>query len=236
MQTADKACGKIYIAGIICTGMSSKPGFLDGEKDMPMNHTIIREEDLMPSKKRKYALDKIESIAKEAAVVAYTVLALDCDYSVSLIDDPTIIEDGLFDTKDNIIMLNLARLEPFPPGTLIIEMEDPDQDENFRLVMKICYIIFHEMRHRYQKRAVEIYTLNKMLGGKMFKPLESDKKCELWLKEMQETGETTDIEEDCDDFAYYLTSRYPIELPMTRTNRRLGAMKRKYDKMEIPDS
>ena len=190
----------------------------------------------MPSKKRKYTLDKIESIAKEAAVVAYTVLGLDCDYSVSLIDDPTIIEDGLFDTKDNIIMLNLARLEPFPPGTLIIEMEDPDQDEDFRLVMKICYIIFHEMRHRYQKRAVEIYTLNKMLGGKMFKPLESDKKCELWLKEMQETGETTDIEEDCDDFAYYLTSRYPIELPMTRTNKRLGVMKRKYDKVEIPDS
>ena len=36
MQTSDKACGKIYIDGIICTGMSSKPGFLDGEKDMPI--------------------------------------------------------------------------------------------------------------------------------------------------------------------------------------------------------
>ena len=69
----------------------------------------------------------------------------------------------------------------------------------------------------------------------MFKPLESDKKCELWLKEMQEDGEDQDIEGDSDDFAYYLTNRYPVELPMTRTNRRLGVMKRKYDKVEITE-
>ena len=190
----------------------------------------------------KYALDKIESIAKEAAVVAYTVLGLDCDYSVSLIDDPTIIEDGLFDTKDNIIMLNLAQLEPFPPGATIVEIEDPAVDEDFRLFLKICYIVFHEMRHLYQKRAVEIYTLNKMMGSKMIKLLESDRKCELWIEEMQraeknaDNEEKPDIEEDCDDFAYYLTNRYPITLPMMRTNRRLGAMKRKYDKVEIPES
>ena len=47
--------------------------------------------------------------------------------------------------------------------------------------------------------------------------------------------EEPDIEEDCDDFAYYLTNRYPIELPMMRTNRRLGVMKRKYDNVEIPE-
>lgn len=194
----------------------------------------------MPSKKRKYTLDRIELIAKKAAAVAYTVLGLDCDYSVTLIDDPSIIEDGLFNTKDNIIMLNLAQLEPFPPGTFGNE-NDPALDEAFRLVMKICYIIFHEMRHLYQKRAVEIYTLNKMMGSKMFKPLESDKKCELWLHEMQiaeknaDIDEEPDIEEDCDDFAYYLTNRYPIELPMMRTNRRLGVMKRKYDNVEIPE-
>ena len=183
----------------------------------------------------KYDPDRIKSIAKEAAAVAYKVLGLDCNYSVALIDDPSIIEDGIFKTKDNIIMLNLARLEPYPAGTLIIEMEDPDNDEDFRLAMKICFIVFHEMRHLYQKRAVEIYTINKMMGGKMFKPLESDKKCELWLKEMQEDGEDQDIEGDSDDFAYYLTNRYPVELPMTRTNRRLGVMKRKYDKGEIPE-
>lgn len=182
-----------------------------------------------------YTPDRIEFIAKEAAAVAYTVLGLDCNYSLTLIDDPAITEDGLFDTKDNTIMLNLARLEPFPPGTLIVEMEDPAHDEEFRLVMKISYIVFHEMRRLYQKRTVEIYTLNKKAGRRMFKPLESDKKCELWLKEMQESGEKTDIEEDSDDFAYYLTNRYPISLPMLRTNRRLGAMKRKYDKVEIPE-
>ena len=166
--------------------------------------------------------------------MAYTVLGLDCEYSVTLIDDPSIIEDGLFDTKDNSIMLNLAQLNPFPPGTFGNE-DNSALDEDFRLVMKICYIIYHEMRHLYQKRAVEIYTINKMMGGKMLKPLESDKKCELWLMEIQEPGENTDIEEDSDDFAYYLTNRYPIKLPMMRTNRRLGAMKRKYNKVEIPE-
>ena len=187
-----------------------------------------------------YALDRIELIAKKASAVAYTVLGLDCDYSVSLIDDPSIIEDGLFNTKDNIIMLNLAQLEPFLPGATIVEIEDPALDEAFRLVMKICYIVFYEMRHLYQKRAVKIYTLNKMMGSKMIKLLESDRKCELWIEGMQiaeknaDIDEEPDIEEDCDDFAYYLTNRYPIELPMTRTNRRLGAMKRKYDKVEIP--
>ena len=64
---------------------------------------------------------------------------------------------------------------------------------------------------------------------------ESDKKCELWLKEMQAPGPDQDIEADANDFAYYLTNRYPISLPMQRTNRRLGMMKRKYDKVEIPD-
>ena len=94
----------------------------------------------MPSKKRKYNLDRIEFIAKKAAAVAYTVLGLDCDYSVSLIDDPSIIEDGLFNTKDNIIMLNLAQLEPFLPGATFVEIEDPAVDEDFRLFLKICYI------------------------------------------------------------------------------------------------
>ena len=43
-----------------------------------------------------------------------------------------------------------------------------------------------------------------------------------------------DIEADANDFAYYLSNRYPIRLPMLRTSRRLGAFKRKYDKVEIP--
>ena len=47
--------------------------------------------------------------------------------------------------------------------------------------------------------------------------------------------EQPDIEADANDFAYYLSNRYPIQLPMQRTSRRLGAMKRKYDKVEIPE-
>ena len=77
--------------------------------------------------------------------------------------------------------------------------------------------------------------INKSLGGGRTVPaLESDKKCALWLNEMRSPAPNQDIEEDAEDFAYYLSNRYPIQLPMQRTNRRIAAMKRKYDKIEIP--
>ena len=80
----------------------------------------------------------------------------------------------------------------------------------------------------------------RFLGAKSIKLLESDKKCSLWEQELQQDilgeGEGTEIEADANDFAYYLTNRYPSNLPMLQTNRRLGAMKRKYDKVEIPDT
>ena len=90
------------------------------------------------------------------------------------------------------------------------------------------------MRHLYQKRVVEAYTINKKLGGRLVPQPESDKKCELWLAEMKNPAPNQDIEEDANDFAYYLSNRYPIELPMLRTSRRLGVMKRRYNKVGIP--
>ena len=188
--------------------------------------------------------DKISNAAKNAAYVAYTVLGLDCPYSVEFISKPELPFDGLLSHKENSIQLNLSHLEPFsqsvmPAGDLKSE-EDYELDENYRHTMKICSVVFHEMRHLYQKRAVEIYHVNRFLGAKSIKPLESEKKCSLWEQELQQyilgEGEGTDIEADANDFAYYLTNRYPSNLPMLQTNRRLGAMKRKYDKVEIPET
>ena len=183
---------------------------------------------------------RIENVAKRAAKVAYTVLGLDCPYSISLIDDPNVDEDARLDTQGNVIQINLAKLEPFPAEAIVgapenMSEEDQRVDEDYRHIMKVCSLVFHEMRHLYQKQAVTAYTINKTLGGKSVQQPESDKKCELWLSEMQAPGPDQDIEEDANDFAYYLTNRYPINLPMLRTNRRLGVMKRKYDKVEIPD-
>ena len=42
---------------------------------------------------------QIEYYAKDAGRVAYAVLGLDCDYSISLIDDPTICLHNVVDTK-----------------------------------------------------------------------------------------------------------------------------------------
>ena len=181
----------------------------------------------------------IEACAKKAAKAAYAVLGLDCDYSIVFIHDPTIQEDASLDTQKNEIQINLALLKPFSteimPAPEDMTEEDKQIDENYRHMMKIFFLVYHEMRHLYQKCAVNVYLINQRLGESVLRPLESDKKCALWLSEMQAPGPNQDIEEDADDFAYYLTNRYPVQLPMLRTNRRLAAMKRKYDKMEIEE-
>ena len=132
----------------------------------------------------------IENTAKKAACIAYTVLGLDCSYSIALINDPTLTVDGQLDTQENIIQLNLAALKPFPPDAMVgqdekMSEEDLWIDEDFRHILKVCVVVLHEMRHLYQKRAVEAYTINKRLGGRMAPQPESDKTCELWLREMQ---------------------------------------------------
>lgn len=188
---------------------------------------------------------KIENIAHNAARVAYTVLGLDCQYSIAFIEDPELSFDGLLDTDNNIINLNLSVLKPFshnamPLSKPIKDMteEEVELDENYRHMMKICSVVYHEMRHLYQKRTVEIYAINQFLGGGI-KPLESKKKYELWSQELQlyTLGESqdTDLEADADDFAYYLSNHYPVNLPMLRTSRRLGAMKQKYNKVAVPE-
>ena len=45
--------------------------------------------------------DKISNVAKNAAYVAYTVLGLDCPYSVEFINKPELPFDGLLSHKDN---------------------------------------------------------------------------------------------------------------------------------------
>ena len=185
-------------------------------------------------------INKIEVCARKAARVAYAVLDLDCPYSVAFIDVPDIEEDALLDTEKNEVLINLALLEPFStdvmPSPELRTEEDRIVDENYRHMMKIFSLVYHEMRHLYQKQVVNAYCINKMLGGGRTIPQpESDKKCALWLEEMKDPGPDQDIEEDANDFAYYLTNRFPMQLPMLRTSRRLAAMKRKYDKVEIPD-
>ncbi len=182
--------------------------------------------------------DRIKAAAEKAARVAYTVLGLDCPYSVAFINDPDISEDARLDTQKNEVQLNLALLEPFStdvmPSPEPMTEEEKQLDEDYRHLMKIYSLVYHEMRHLYQKQAVNAYAINKKLG-RTTPALESDKKCALWLKEMKAPAPGQDIEADANDFAYYLTNRFPANLPLQRTNRRIGAMKRKYDKVEIPE-
>ena len=166
--------------------------------------------------------EKILRVANLAAKTAAEVLGVD-KYTVELTNDPSAPEDALFNTQENKVLINLGTLDPFP---IEIGMEDADK----RLALKIAFVTYHEIRHAYQKKAVEVYTINQMLGGGVLPMLESKKKCEMWLEELKVDG--PEIEQDADASAWYLLSRV-FKLELIKTNKHLGIMKRKYDKVEI---
>lgn len=68
---------------------------------------------------------------------------------------------------------------------------------------------------------------------------ESDKTCALWEQELASytlgEGEGTDIEADAEAFAWYLLHRYPVQIEIKRSCRRISVLKRKYDKVEIAE-
>ena len=185
---------------------------------------------------------QIEHIAKKAAAFAARVLAMDYDYSIELINDPTIIEDGLFDPPTRTIKLNLAQLRPFSAENFVDRNDappeeglTPEQSEQWGLILKICSVTFHEMRHMYQVMEARAYAINSMYGGRIAPQHESNQKCAKWVEELKDytldKSSGTDVEEDADDFAYYLSNRYPFVNELLETNRRIGSFKRKYDKV-----
>ena len=186
--------------------------------------------------------EQIGKLAERAAKVAHMILGLEDEYSVILYEKPEMPGDAYFNTYQNEIQINLSQLKPFPEeafcdidGNSSEDHQIPDEDA--RLHLKICFLVFHEMRHMYQKKVINVYSINKRMGGHVIPPLESDKKAALWLEEMKDgctiPSDKRDVEADADAFAYYLTNRYPTERPMALTNRRIGAMKRKYNKFSI---
>ena len=101
---------------------------------------------------------RIENCANKAAYIAHKVLGLDCSYSIALINDPTLTVDGQLDTQENVIQINLATLKPFPPDSMVGQDEEMSEedlriDEDYRHILKVCVVVFHEMRHLYQKMA-----------------------------------------------------------------------------------
>ena len=185
--------------------------------------------------------DKLKRVAERAAKVAEYLLGIQLPYSVSLINDSSHIQDGLFGTERNEIKINLTALEPYPPESLPIQSVNPtdeeiQQNEFARYALKTVYIVFHEMRHLYQIQAVSAYALNLFMGGGIKLP-ESAKKCSQWQKELEtynlNESAGTDIEEDAEAFATYLIHRYPVNIKMRMTNRRIGGIKRKYDKINL---
>ena len=183
-------------------------------------------------------ISQIKHYATDAATIAEELMGIITRYTISVVDDPTRCEDAMFNTHTNEIIINLAALEPFQPlssSALSTPASDPFTTR-MRLILKIYFLIYHEMRHLYQVEAVRRYQVNKMLGGKELEPFESDKKCQLWLNEMSPDYEgdgIKDIEYDADEFAWYLLSFHPYPMELKKSSRRIGVFKRKYGKKVV---
>ena len=186
---------------------------------------------------------KLQKVAEKAARTAVNLLSMEKKYTVKLINDPEIIQDALFGTQENEILINLAMLKPFPQSALPLSPnateEEIEKNTDIRIILMVCYLTFHEIRHLYQKWAVEMYLINRLMGSKSFHQPESDKKSALRESELKAyelgDGKSWDIEEDADAFAAYLLHRYPAKMDLGKTDRRMGVLKRKYDKIEISD-
>lgn len=205
----------------------SKMGHDDNElfqedQTMPDNTTILR----IARAAARVAAGVLDFGAYESAPEDAIPSREGFRYSVVLVDRPDAAEDGYFNTKENEIQINAATIKPFPG----------DGSEEIRLVMSICYVVYHEMRHFYQKRAVEAYVINQMFGSGSVPMLENKKRCEKWLAEMGEGGVPDDVEEDADAFADYLISRWPypgVIIEKKVNTSKVAGMKRRYDKVAL---
>lgn len=213
---------------------------------------------------------QIEHIAVTASQTAYHILGLECEYSIELFEDPNTNDDGRMDMLDNVVMLNLAVLKPhrmyddFDESAKKLLSEyaaakglTPEQktlcQENFDHAMYVQFVVYHEMRHLYQVEVLRNYMFNNFFGEKSEPQPESDRTCELWLREMWNYGEeeprcdrgnatnapaveqpTLDIEADADAFAIYLLQRTYRAHGGSTTNHKITKMKRRYNRIPLP--
>lgn len=60
----------------------------------------------------------LEKVVNRSAKVAALFLGIGITYSVRVINDSRLIQDGLFGADGNEICINIARLEPYPQSAL----------------------------------------------------------------------------------------------------------------------
>ena len=174
----------------------------------------------------------IEKCAKDAARIADAILELGWDYTIILINDPHNPSVGTLDLVTDEIAINLAVLKPYPVETLSHLCDVPEDAEDFALLLKVYFVVYHEMRHLYQKLALELYAYYKT--DTSVELLESPETCERWLAAINHQNVKSEAEVDADCFAAYLIARFPIQKQIKGSDERTAEFKRRYDKIEIP--
>ena len=167
--------------------------------------------------------NQIKSMAEDAAYIAKSILQIGwIDHSITLIDKPRIKYDALINLQTNEIQINLGKLKPLPENCF-----KNTCTVKYRLLLAIYEDVYHEVRHSYQKLAIQAYYEEWPFQ------FENKETCMLWLKDLN-TEKSEICEADANDFAYYLVHRFPIRKPMVTRNRKLNRLKKRYDMIDLP--
>ena len=190
-----------------------------------------------------YDHDFIARWVESAMYVADTVLGLKSYMTTEYISNTSLPFDGICQASEgglSTLIINEPMITPMPVemiGTQESYAALPKAEkaavDKMLFIMKICYIVFHEMRHVYQRDVVHAFTANPA-GRKM---PESAETCGLWKSELDKCtaleSRSEVLEQDAEDFACYMISRYPESMPVNKADWYLK-LAEKYDRVKIP--
>ena len=178
----------------------------------------------------------------QAKEIAEHVIGLPKSFSATLryIEDPALTQDGLYDRVRNEIHLNLAKLEPFPYDELYPGKDEKDLSSEQRsklYLLKLAFVIFHEVRHSYQNYAINMYELNEMAEEEIVDEPEDYFVTQQWKLESEsydmDKADNYAIEKDANCFATYLLYRWPIKRELRAKGDLIEKMKEQYDCIPI---
>lgn len=186
---------------------------------------------------------EFEIWVEAALYVSLKVLGMEHMYNMIDVEyshDPNTKFDALWRRTvigcDSII-INKSIIIPFPISAfydmncvLGASEEGKRHMVKFAYIMKICYLVYHEVRHIYQACAADPHHTSID---------EPERTRKAWAKAMNSckndiNNRSLILEKDADDFAFYLSSRFPEDLGIEDIAKFKEYID-KYDRVSIPD-
>lgn len=169
----------------------------------------------------------------KAAGIAARVLGISTPYRITF-------DGGTTNTpvlgREVEIHVDLSALPPVSPLALFDGLVDGDVGG------ELCSALFEtyrQMRFLYQREVLTNYYRNLVAGWQAYRQRESNATCEEWDRDLNgyhvKEAESP-CEQDATAFAYYMLHRYPVQFRIKKSGKRLGQMRRRYNRVKIPEA